>query len=42
MFLKKKAILGFNNLKKAGKIDENCHLLTVCDFSLSSTQKDFG
>lgn len=34
-----KAILGFNNLKKAGKIDEDSHLLTVCDFSLSSTQK---
>ena len=34
-----KAILGFNNLKKAGKIDEESHLLTVCDFSLSSTQK---
>ena len=34
-----KAILGFNNLKKAGKIDEESHLLTICDFSLSSTQK---
>lgn len=34
-----KALLGFNNLKKAGKIDEYSHLLTVCDFSLSSTQK---
>ena len=34
-----KAILGFNNLKKAGKIEEDSHLLTVCDFSLSSTQK---
>ncbi len=34
-----KAILGLNNLKKAGKIDEDSHLLTVCDFSLSSTQK---
>ena len=34
-----KAILGFNNLKKAGKIDEDSHLLTVSDFSLSSTQK---
>jgi hypothetical protein len=36
-----KAILGFNNLKKAGKIDEESHLLTICDFSLSSTQKRF-
>jgi hypothetical protein len=34
-----KALLGFNNLKKAGEIDEDSHLLTVCDFSLSSTQK---
>lgn len=34
-----KAILGFNNLKKEGKIEEDSHLLTVCDFSLSSTQK---
>lgn len=34
-----KALLGFNNLKKAGKIDENTKLLTVCDFSLSSNIK---
>ncbi|WP_332025704.1 murein L,D-transpeptidase catalytic domain family protein [Kaistella sp.] len=34
-----KAYLGFNNLKKAGKLPEDSHLLTVCDFSLSSTQK---
>lgn len=34
-----KAILGFNNLKKAGKINEDAHLLTVCDFSMSSNKK---
>lgn len=34
-----KAFLGFNNLKKAGKLPEEAHLLTVCDFSLSSTVK---
>ncbi len=34
-----KAFLGFNNLKKAGKLHENAHLLSVCDFSLSSTQE---
>ena len=34
-----KAFLGFNNLKKAGKLDENAHILSICDFSLSSTQK---
>ncbi len=34
-----KAFLGFENLKKAGKLDENSHLLTVCDFSLSSNVK---
>lgn len=34
-----KALLGFNNLKKAGKIDESTKLLTVCDFSLSSNIK---
>jgi outer membrane protein assembly factor BamD (BamD/ComL family) len=34
-----KAFLGFENLKKAGKLDENSHLLTVCDFSLSANQK---
>ena len=34
-----KAVVGFNNLKKAGKLDENAYLLTVCDFSLSSNKK---
>lgn len=34
-----KALLGFENLKKAGKLDENAHLLTICDFSLSSNIK---
>ncbi|MCD0454175.1 murein L,D-transpeptidase catalytic domain family protein [Chryseobacterium sp. LC2016-27] len=34
-----KAILGFSNLKKAGKLDESAHLLTVCDFSMSSNMK---
>ncbi len=34
-----KAILGFNNLKKAGKLNEDAHLLTVCDFSMSSNKK---
>ncbi|MBW8362408.1 MAG: murein L,D-transpeptidase catalytic domain family protein [Kaistella sp.] len=34
-----KAFLGFNNLKKAAKLDESANLLTVIDFSLSSTQK---
>lgn len=34
-----KAIKGFNNLKKAGKIPENTKFLTVCDFSLSSNVK---
>ncbi|WP_312088960.1 murein L,D-transpeptidase catalytic domain family protein [Chryseobacterium sp.] len=34
-----KALTGYNNLKKAGKLDENSHLLTVCDFSMSSNQK---
>ncbi len=34
-----KALLGFENLKKAGKLDENAHLLTICDFSLSSNTK---
>ena len=29
-----KAILGLNNLKKAGKIDEESDLFTVCAFSL--------
>lgn len=34
-----KAFLGFNQLKKARKLPENSHLITICDFSLSSTQK---
>lgn len=34
-----KAYLGFNNLKKAGQSNEDAHLLSICDFSLSSTQK---
>lgn len=34
-----KAYLGFNNLKNSGKLPESSHLLTVCDFSLSSSQK---
>ncbi len=34
-----KAYLGFENLKKAGKLDANAHLLSVCDFSLSSNTK---
>ncbi len=34
-----KAFMGFTNLKKAGKVAETANLLTVCDFSLSSTKK---
>ena len=34
-----KAFLGFENLKKAGKVGENSNLLTICDFSLSSNTK---
>lgn len=34
-----KAFLGFTNLKKEGKLDEDSHLLTICDFSLSSAEK---
>ncbi|MCY0969656.1 murein L,D-transpeptidase catalytic domain family protein [Chryseobacterium wangxinyae] len=34
-----KALLGFENLKKAGKLDQEAHLLTICDFSLSSNTK---
>ena len=36
-----KALLGFNNLKKAGKLPEDSHLISIGDFSLSSTQKRF-
>ncbi|MDF2933022.1 MAG: hypothetical protein K0R36_2353 [Chryseobacterium sp.] len=34
-----KALLGFENLKKAGKLGQEAHLLTICDFSLSSNVK---
>lgn len=34
-----KAFLGFQNLKKSGKLEPTAHLLTVCDFSLSSCKK---
>ncbi len=34
-----KAYRGFMNLKAAGKLPAEAHLLTVCDFSLSSTEK---
>lgn len=34
-----KAYLGFENLKKAGNLPAESHLLTICDFSLSSTEK---
>ncbi|MDH6251820.1 hypothetical protein M2347_001547 [Chryseobacterium sp. H1D6B] len=34
-----KALLGFENLKKAGMLNEDSHLLTICDFSMSSNSK---
>ena len=34
-----KALKGFENLKKSGKIQSSTKLLTVCDFSLSSNTK---
>ncbi|WP_407482407.1 murein L,D-transpeptidase catalytic domain family protein [Elizabethkingia meningoseptica] len=34
-----KAYLGYENLKKAGKVPESSNLLTICDFSLSSNIK---
>ncbi len=34
-----KAYQGFQNLKKAGKLDQSAHLLSICDFSLSSNKK---
>lgn len=34
-----KALTGFENMKKAGLLDEDSHLLTVCDFSMSSNTK---
>lgn len=34
-----KALTGFENLKKAGLLTGESHLLTVCDFSMSSNTK---
>lgn len=34
-----KAFLGFQNLKKSGKLQPTANLLSVCDFSLSSNRK---
>ncbi|WP_312074835.1 murein L,D-transpeptidase catalytic domain family protein [Chryseobacterium sp.] len=34
-----KALTGFENLKKSGLLNESSHLLTVCDFSMSSNTK---
>ncbi len=34
-----KAYRGFQNLKLAGALDEASHILSICDFSLSSTKK---
>ncbi|MCW3160497.1 murein L,D-transpeptidase catalytic domain family protein [Chryseobacterium oryctis] len=34
-----KALTGFENLKKAGLLSQDSHLLTVCDFSMSSNTK---
>ncbi|MDR6526852.1 hypothetical protein J2787_002232 [Chryseobacterium rhizosphaerae] len=34
-----KALTGFENLKKAGLLTEESHLLTICDFSMSSNMK---
>ncbi|MDQ1098433.1 MULTISPECIES: murein L,D-transpeptidase catalytic domain family protein [Chryseobacterium] len=34
-----KAMTGFENLKKAGLLNQDSHLLTVCDFSMSSNTK---
>nr|WP_315030296.1 murein L,D-transpeptidase catalytic domain family protein [uncultured Chryseobacterium sp.] len=34
-----KALTGFENLKKAGLLTEDSHLLTICDFSMSSNMK---
>lgn len=34
-----KALTGFENLKKAGLLDQDSHLLTICDFSMSSNTK---
>ncbi|MET3034826.1 murein L,D-transpeptidase catalytic domain family protein [Chryseobacterium sp. NRRL B-14859] len=34
-----KALTGFENLKKAGLLAQDSHLLTICDFSMSSNTK---
>ncbi|NIF05605.1 murein L,D-transpeptidase catalytic domain family protein [Chryseobacterium sp. Tr-659] len=34
-----KALTGFENLKKAGLLNQDSHLLTICDFSMSSNTK---
>lgn len=34
-----KALTGFENLKKAGLLTQDSHLLTICDFSISSNMK---
>lgn len=34
-----KGYLGFENLKKEGKLNQDSNLLTICDFSLSSSEK---
>ncbi|WP_027380489.1 murein L,D-transpeptidase catalytic domain family protein [Chryseobacterium daeguense] len=34
-----KALTGYENLKKAGLLNQDSHLLTVCDFSMSSNTK---
>lgn len=34
-----RALTGFENLKKAGLLNQDSHLLTVCDFSMSSNTK---
>lgn len=35
----RKAMKGFESLKKAGKLPEDSHILSICDFSLSSNVK---
>lgn len=35
----RKALKGYENLKKAGKLSEGAHILSICDFSLSSNAK---
>ncbi|WP_370898716.1 murein L,D-transpeptidase catalytic domain family protein [Chryseobacterium gossypii] len=34
-----KALTGYENLKKAGLLNQDSHLLTICDFSMSSNAK---